>query len=111
MKLAHDLNNHITALLSFCDIVLDELPSQHALRARIESIRSIGQFAVMRSAPDAARLAQVTEQVTQLRPLAYRALADVTDTRSPVYADVLEIAMAVEAAIAVVNRPNVPAAA
>ena len=105
-RIAHDLNNHITALLSFCDLVLAALPSDHALRTRIESIRSIGEQAVMRTVPDIARVNQVAEHVTQLRQLAYRALAEVTDSRSPIYADVLEIAMAIEGAIAVVNRPH-----
>lgn len=104
---AHDLNNHIAALLSFCDLLLEELPGQHTLRGHIESIRALGQDAVTRSDPDAACVTQVAEHITRLRPLAYRALADVTDTRSPLYADVLEIAMAIEAAIAVVNRPIV----
>lgn len=107
--IAHDLNNHIAALLSFSDLVLDELPAQHSLRGRIEAIRAIGGDAVMRSLPDAARVAQVAEHMAQLRTLTYGVLADVPDPRSALYTDLLEIAVAVEAALAVVSPPRVAA--
>lgn len=111
-RIAHDLNNHIAALLSFSDLVLDELPVQHTLRSRIEAIRTIGSFAVIRSLPaDAARVSEVADHVVQLRTLAYGVLADVVDTRSPLYADILEIATAAEAAMAVVSSRVAAAAA
>jgi hypothetical protein len=102
-RIAHDLNNHIAALLSFSDLVLDEMPVEHTLRSRIEAIRTIGSFAVIRTLPDATRASQIVEHVVQLRTLAYGVLADVVDTRSPLYADVLEIATAAEAAMAIVS--------
>lgn len=102
-QIAHDLNNHIAALLSFSDLVLDELPADHLLRARLEAIRTIGSGAIIRSVPDEARISQVAEHVVQLRTLANGVLADVVDTRSPVYADLLEIATAAEAAMAIVS--------
>ena len=101
-RIAHDLNNHIAALLSFSDLILDALPAEHVLRARIEAIRTIGSCAVIRTIPDARRFSEVAEHVVQLRALASGVLADV-DTRSPVYADVLEIATAAEAAMALVS--------
>ena len=110
-RIAHDLNNHIAVLLSFSDVVLDELPLQHELRSRIEAIRTIGGFAVIRTLPDAARVSEVAEHVVQLRTLAYGVLADVIDTRSALYADLLEIATAAEAAMAVVSSRVAAAAA
>lgn len=110
-QIAHDLNNHLAALLSFSDIVLDELPAQHALRSRIEAIRTIGSYAVIRSLPDVARVTQIGELVSQLRHLTYTALAEVTDTRSALYADLLEIAVAAEAAFAITNSPRIRDAA
>jgi hypothetical protein len=109
-RIAHDLNNHIAAVLSFSDLVLDELPLEHALRSRIEAIRTIGSFAVIRTLPDEARVSQVAEHVVQLRTLAYGVLADVADTRSPLYADVLEIATAAESAMAIVSSRALAAA-
>lgn len=110
-QVAHDLNNHIAALLSFSDLVLDELPAQHTLRGRLEAIRTLGGHAVIRSLPDAARIAQVAKLVAQLRLLAYGVLADVQDTRSPLYADIFEITVATEQALSVVSRDAVRDAA
>jgi hypothetical protein len=103
-QVVHDLNNHIAALLSFCEIVLDELPAKDTLRSRIEAIRTIGQYAVVRTIPDAARVAQVTEHVAQVRTLAFGALAEVKDTGSALHADVFEIATAAEAAFTVLSQ-------
>ena len=102
-QVAHDLNNHIAALVSFADLVLDDLPPQHALRERIESIRTLGGRAAIRSLPDAARVAQVAEHVSRVCWLAYAALADVPDPHAPLYADLLEIALAAESALSVVS--------
>lgn len=40
--LAHDFNNLLTVVLGECDLILDELPSDHALRTSIEQIRQSG---------------------------------------------------------------------
>lgn len=108
---AHDLNNHITAVLSFADLVLDELPARHALRAQLEAIRTIGYGAVIKSRPDTARIAQVAENVAQLRQLAFNVLANVVDLKSGLHADLLEIATAAEQAFALLSDADVRNAA
>jgi hypothetical protein len=110
-RIAHDLNNHIAVLLSFSDLVLDTLPNEHALRSRIEAIRTLGSCAIFSSIPDATRVSEVAEHVAQLRTLSYALLADVMDTRSELYADVFEIATAAETALATVTSPRVRDAA
>jgi hypothetical protein len=109
-RIAHDLNNHIAALLSFSDLVLDELPLDHPVRSRVEAIRTIGNATVIRRVPDAMRAAEIADYVVQLRSLANGVLAEIVDTRSPLYADALEIATAAEAAMALVSS-RVPVAA
>jgi hypothetical protein len=108
---AHDLNNHITAVLSFSDLVLDEMPPTHALRSRIEAIRTIGFGAVIKSLPNATRIAQVAADIAQLRHLAFSALADVIDIKSGLHADLLEIATAAEQASALLSDVDVRTAA
>ena len=99
--LIHDLNNHIAAVLSFSDLVLDELPENDKRRARIETIRTIGRRAVVKSPTEV--MPQVASHVAQLRMLALSALADAGDRTSTVYADVLEIASAAEQAFALLS--------
>ena len=90
----HDLNNHIAALLSFSDLVLDELPADDKRRDRFEAIRTIGQRAVVRSHAD--MVPQVAVAVAELRVLASSALDEVADPSSTLYADAAEIAMAAD---------------
>lgn len=106
--LIHDLNNHIAALLSFSDLVLDDLPANDTRRTRIETIRTVGQRAVVKSRID---VAQVAPHVAELRVLAFCALDDVDDRTSPLYADVLEIATAAEQAFALLSGARVRDAA
>lgn len=106
--LIHDLNNHIAALLSFSDLVLDDLPANDARRTRIETIRTVGQRAVVKSRTD---VSQVAPHVAQLRVLAFSALDDVGDRTSSLYADVLEIATAAEQAFALLSGASVRDAA
>ena len=43
--IAHDFNNLLTAILSYCDLVLDEVRQGDPLRADVEQIRQAGQRA------------------------------------------------------------------
>lgn len=106
--LIHDLNNHMAAVLSFAEIVLDELPVNDPRRARIEAIRTVGERAVMRTRTDVIH--QAAAHVVQLRELASSALGEVDET-SPLYADVLEIATAAELACALLSAGGVRDAA
>ncbi len=45
----HDLNNHMAAILSFTELVLEALPADHPLRADVEEIRTAGFRAVART--------------------------------------------------------------
>lgn len=45
----HDLNNHMAAILSFTELVLEALPEDHPLRADVEEIRTAGVRAVART--------------------------------------------------------------
>lgn len=45
----HDLNNHMAAILSFAELVLEALPVDHPLRADVEEIRTAGFRAVART--------------------------------------------------------------
>jgi signal transduction histidine kinase len=45
----HDLNNHMAAILSFAELVLEALPEDHPLRADVEEIRTAGFRAVART--------------------------------------------------------------
>lgn len=92
--LIHDLNNHIAALLSFSDLVLDELPTHDKRRLRFEAIRDIGRRAVVRSSTE--MMPHVAVAVAELRVLAVGALDDMDDRTSTLYADVSEIAMAAD---------------
>lgn len=107
--LIHDLNNHIAALLSFSDLVLDDLPVDDSRRARIEMIRNVGQRAVVKVRTGVTP--QVAAHVAQLRVLAFSALYDVADRSSPLHADVLEIATAAEQAFALLSGADVRDAA
>ena len=108
---AHDLNNHIAALLSFSELILDDMEPGHALRSRIETIRALGNRVVMRSTPDGARLAQVVGDVAQIRGVAFSVLADIIDVRSALHADMIEIAVAAEQALALLSHDDVRVAA
>ncbi len=45
----HDLNNHMAAILSFAELVLEALPEEHPLRSDVEEIRTAGFRAVART--------------------------------------------------------------
>lgn len=107
--LIHDLNNHIAAVLSFSEIVLDELPANDTRRTRIEAIRTVGERAVVRSRSEVMQ--EIAVHVAQLRGLAFSALDDASDRTSPFYADLLEIATAAEQAFALFSDGGVRDAA
>ena len=46
---AHDVNNHMSAILTFADLVLEALPDDHPIRAEVEEIRLAGFRAVERT--------------------------------------------------------------
>jgi PAS domain S-box-containing protein len=43
--IAHDFNNLLTAILGYCDLVLEETPADATLRADLEQIRTAGERA------------------------------------------------------------------
>jgi signal transduction histidine kinase len=45
----HDLNNHIAAMLTFLELVLESLPTDHPTREDIEEIRASGERAIART--------------------------------------------------------------
>jgi hypothetical protein len=45
----HDNNNHMAAILSFAELVLETLPANHESREDIEEIRAAGMRAVART--------------------------------------------------------------
>jgi len=45
----HDLNNHIAAMLSFADLVIDMLAQDHPAREDLEEIRQSGMRAIART--------------------------------------------------------------
>ena len=59
----HDLNNHIAAMLSFADLVLETLPSDHPAREDLEEIRLSGERAI-------ARTRELERLTRQLSPIA-----------------------------------------
>jgi two-component system, cell cycle sensor histidine kinase and response regulator CckA len=42
---AHDFNNLLTAILGYCNLILDDIPADNPLRADLEEIRSAGDRA------------------------------------------------------------------
>jgi len=48
-RTAHDLNNCMSAVMSFADIVLESLPAQHPLRGEVHGILSTGRRVVLRT--------------------------------------------------------------
>jgi two-component system cell cycle sensor histidine kinase/response regulator CckA len=42
---AHDFNNLLTAILGYCNLMLDEIPAHHPLRADLQEIQSAGERA------------------------------------------------------------------
>jgi signal transduction histidine kinase len=58
----HDLNNHMAAILSFAELVLEALPDDHPLRADIEEVRHAGVRAV-------ARTRELDRMARQLTPI------------------------------------------
>jgi signal transduction histidine kinase len=58
----HDLNNHMAAILSFAELVLEALPVEHPLRADVEEIRHAGFRAVART----RELARLARQLTPI---------------------------------------------
>ena len=43
--IAHDFNNLLTAILGYCNLMLDDLPRENALRSDVEEIKSAGERA------------------------------------------------------------------
>ena len=42
---AHDFNNLLTAILGYCNLILEQLPQDHRLRADLDEIRTAGERA------------------------------------------------------------------
>jgi PAS domain S-box-containing protein len=63
---AHDFNNHLTVINGYCDMLLDELAADDALRDEIEEIRAAGQRA---AALTQQLLTFSRKQVVELRPV------------------------------------------
>ncbi len=59
---AHDINNHMPAILSLAELVLETLPEGHAAREDIEEIRAAGLRAV-------ARTRELDRMARQLAPI------------------------------------------
>jgi signal transduction histidine kinase len=59
---AHDLNNHMAAILSFAELVLESLPAGHMAREDVEEIRNAGLRAV-------ARTRELDQLARQLSPV------------------------------------------
>ena len=64
--IAHDFNNMLTAILTGCDLALDDLSRDHPVRADIGEIRSVGMRAAQLSQQ---LLAFSSRQVVQLQVL------------------------------------------
>jgi signal transduction histidine kinase len=58
----HDLNNHMAAILSFAELVLETLAPDHEAREDIEEIRAAGLRAV-------ARTRELDQLARQLSPV------------------------------------------
>jgi signal transduction histidine kinase len=58
----HDLNNYMSAILSFSELVLEALPPEHPLREDVEEIRDAGLRAI-------ARTRELDQLARQLSPL------------------------------------------
>ena len=58
----HDINNHMAAILSFAELVLETLPVGHEAREDIEEIRAAGLRAV-------ARTRELDQLARQLSPV------------------------------------------
>lgn len=56
-SVTHDLNNHMAAILSFAELVLEALPPEHPLRADVEEIRHAG-FRAIAGTRELAQLAR-----------------------------------------------------
>lgn len=46
---AHDLNNYMTAIMSFAALVLDAIPETHPLREEVQDILSAGQRVIVKT--------------------------------------------------------------
>lgn len=62
----HDLNNHMAAILSFAELVLETLPEGHIAREDIGEIRAAGLRAV-------ARTRELDQLARQLAPVGHAA--------------------------------------
>ena len=45
----HDLNNYMAAIMSFAELVLEDLPDSHPLRDKIQGILFAGRRAVLKT--------------------------------------------------------------
>ena len=45
----HDLNNYMAAIMSFAELVLEDLPAQHPLRAEVQGILCAGRRAILKT--------------------------------------------------------------
>jgi two-component system, cell cycle sensor histidine kinase and response regulator CckA len=82
---AHDFNNLLTAILGYCNLMLDEVPRGDPLRADIEEIKSAGERAAVLTRQLLAfsrrqmlqpQIVDINLQVVQLQKLLQRVIGD-----------------------------------
>ncbi|HEV3139253.1 MAG TPA: ATP-binding protein, partial [Vicinamibacterales bacterium] len=68
---AHDFNNLLTAILGYCNLILEELPKDHRLRSDLDEIRTAGEraAAVTRQLLAFSRRQMLQPQVVDLNEL------------------------------------------
>jgi signal transduction histidine kinase len=45
----HDLNNYMAAIMSFAELVLEDMPASHPLRTEVQGILSAGKRAIQKT--------------------------------------------------------------
>jgi len=46
---AHDLNNYMAAIMSFAELVLDDLPESHPVRQQVQGILCTGRRVILKT--------------------------------------------------------------
>ena len=46
---AHDVNNHMAAIMSFAELVLDSMPTGHPLRQELQGILNAGHRVIVKT--------------------------------------------------------------
>ena len=46
---AHDLNNYMAAIMSFAELVLDDMPAAHPLRREVQGILNAGRRVITKT--------------------------------------------------------------